>query len=199
MWTAAILLALVFLALAEGQSVVSLRLQVVSYSSDATDACIGGDVGLTETSVLVQYRFITSVQSATQSTTTDWRTLTKIDPKIGLDETLNLTIPGSSALGVEFRLLQLEHGGGSCNCWSVEEAIVESIGGLIINQEVGMCFRTQESEFCGGTASRARGFISTPTLQTSTVNDCPERSSEFLIAPKESPLPQNCSAMAQIL
>ena len=193
MWTATILLTAVFLALAKGQSVVSLRLQVVSYSFDAEDACIGGDVGLTETSVLVQYRLITSVQSAT----TDWRVLAKIDPNIGFNETLNFTTdPGSSALGAQFRLLQLEHGGGSCNCWSVEEAIVESIGG---RQEVGVCFRTQESLFCGGNASRARGFVSRSIPLSPMLSVCPARSSEFLIAPKEPPLPQNCSAMTQTL
>ncbi len=113
---------LAYLALiANGKTTVSLRLQVVSYSSAATDACIGGDVGLTGNSILVQYRLITSLRR-----TTEWRLLDEIDPQRGLNGTFDLPplqdLPLGS--GVQFRLLQLEHGGGSCNCWMLEEAVV---------------------------------------------------------------------------
>ncbi len=113
-----LLVIVVFLASGgETGSNLHLRLQVVKYTSNATDACIGGDVGLTNTSVLVQFR-ATSQQRTSES---EWRFLAVIDLKLGLNESLELP----DMQRVQFRLLQLEHGGGSCNCWMLEEAVVE--------------------------------------------------------------------------
>ena len=186
--------------------IVSFRLEIESMTSNATDACNGGDVGLTNTSVLVQYRLTNSPQG---TTLTEWRFLAEIDPKIGLDETLELPPhDGSSVQGVQFRLLQLEHGGGSCNCWRVGTAMVMWSGSnctdnvCVENIRVHHCYRmsaNQENQryFCGGTASEARGFISNATqLKEGDGNSfsiCPNNSDTMLISNKGSPLPQGCS------
>ena len=85
------------------QCTQSLRLDIVSHSN--RDPCNGGDVGLTDTSVQVQYRI-------TGTKVSEWNILDEIDPKIGFNGTLDLSSNESSVEGVQFRLLQLEHGGG---------------------------------------------------------------------------------------
>ena len=173
---------------------LSLRLQVSAYSSTATDACVGGDVGLTDTSVSVQYRLASVPQGTTLS---DWKVLSEIDPKIGYHETLDLPpITENSVKGVQFRLLQLEHGGGSCNCWRVEEARATWDEGEN-STTLSHCFRMSTADdgslFCGGIASRTRGFISeTVHFNNGTIEPCPSDSNSTLISSKGSPLPQNC-------
>ena len=83
-----------------------------------TGDCVGGNVGLTDTSVQLQYReFRTS-----DSGQSNWMTLVSI-PINGSQNIIsvmeNINTVASSVLGVQFRLLQLEHGGGECNCWEV--------------------------------------------------------------------------------
>ena len=176
-----------------GVRMVSLKLEVRSHPSNARDACSGGDAGLTETSIYVEYRLIQG------SNFSEWRSLFKIDPKIRFDETLELPPHNESLVeGVQFRLLQLEHGGGSCNCWNVHKAEVMWDGkkGMIRKSH---CSRmpiisrgSKSHEFCNGIASRARGFISTATGEQS-VEMCPGSSDTMLILSKGLPLPQNCS------
>ena len=158
------------LASAESQQ-LSLRLCVVSYTSDAEHACIGGDVGLTDTSVLVQYRL---------DSEPSWIDVADINPKQGFNDTLHLH-PRSSQL----RLLQLEHGGGSCNCWSVEEASITRY-----NDTTQINCSTIQNPICGDRASSARGFRiiafqgAQPTCSTTNL----------LISSKPSTLTQNCTA-----
>ena len=182
MWAIILAVAIALLASTDGQEngsnlpMVSLRLEIESMTSNATDACNGGDVGLTNTSVLVQYRLTSSPQG---ETVTEWRFLAEIDPKIELNDILDLPPDDESSVqgtvqGVQFRLLQLEHGGGSCNCWSVLTAMVMWSGSnctdniCVENIRGHHCYRmsaNQENQryICGGTASGARGFISKAT------------------------------------
>ena len=153
------------LASADGQN-LSLRLLVVSSTSDAEDACIGGDVGLADTSVLVQYRLFGKSTSEPS-----WIDLTDMNPKQGFNGTLGLhQLSISKNQSVQLRLLQLEHGGGSCNCWSVEEALItwnhngDNVD--IINGTHANCPRI-ENLFCDGNASQARGFARSISFQNS--------------------------------
>ena len=168
------------------QCTQSLRLDIVNHSN--SDPCNGGNVGLTDTSIQVQYRIIRTKVS-------EWKTLDEIDPIIGFNGTLDLPSNESSVESVQFRLLQLEHGGGSCNCWRVEEAVVMRNGS---NTDISTdrCFETStDRNFCDGIASRARGFISR-LYGIDEANTgkrmCPNGSDVALIANKGLSLPPNC-------
>ena len=176
---------------AAGQLMVSLRLNIASHSSPAIDACIGGDVGLTESSVAIQYRLI----SPQSSPVSEWRFMSEIDPSAGFDGTLPFTTDGSSRNGVQFRLLQLQHGGGSCNCWKVLEASAAINGEP--NNVLSPCVKAPSnlnaSLFCGGIASKARGFISeVQNRGQGGKEECPDNSSMSLISSKGPPLPPTC-------
>ena len=150
--------------------------------------CIGGnEVGLTNTSVQFQYRTI-----STTSVIGDWITLDALPVNRTSDVTHNLEFDGNVG-GVQFRLLQLEHGGGGCNCWDVQSSFEASL----FND---YCFRASpiEDEFCGGNARDVRGIISdVQYFNTLTLgvrrDDCPGDSDSELISNKGPPLPQNCS------
>ena len=75
--------------------------------------CVGGPVaGLTDTSVLVQYRL-----RGEGGDNTEWRDLADIN----LNETFNEALLVEDVEHpMQFRLVQLEHGGGVCNCWDIE-------------------------------------------------------------------------------
>ena len=173
------------LASADSQK-LSLRLRVVSYTSDARHACIGGDVGLADTSILVQYQFFGNSTSEPS-----WIDMTEINPKQGLNDTLDLHLL-SEYENMQLRMLQLEHGGGSCNCWSVEEALVtwNSNSVDIIHGTQTDCPRIQNL-FCGGNASTERGFTRNITFQESR----PTCSNGIPIFYRtQSPFTQDCSA-----
>ena len=86
---------------------VQLGLQIVPVNDPN---CVGGPVaGLTNTSVLVQYRLLGGGN-------TEWSDLADIS----LDETFERTLMVEDVEHpMQFRLLQLEHGGGECNCWDI--------------------------------------------------------------------------------
>ena len=183
------LVVILFLGNAAGQQMVSLRLNIVPLSA-SPPSCIGGDVGLTDYSVEVQYRLI----SPQNPPVSEWRFVSEIDPSVGFDGTLSFTTDGSSEDGVQFRLLQLQHGGGKCNCWTVLEASAAINGGP--NNTLSMCVRASSRSniytFCGGTASKARGFISEVQNHGNKTDECPDNSSIALISSKGPPLPRNC-------
>ena len=131
--------------------VVSSHLVAVDLTINSlqnTGDCVGGNVGLTDTSVQVQYREFTTSSSG-QS---DWKTLVSIpingSQNISVMENMTLA---NSVKGVQFRLLQLEHGGGECNCWEViqVQGRVNNSASLLNNH----CL----VRYCGGSASDARG------------------------------------------
>ena len=109
---------------------VTVQLQ---YSSPPTSyECFGGDAGLTDTSIMLQYIMVIEDDavhpSSSEATTTqdEWTTVAALEP-------LNVSLHGqvsanfsvdSSVEGLQFRLLQLEHGGGSCNCWTLKSMAV---------------------------------------------------------------------------
>ena len=148
----------------------------MQYSSPPTSyKCFGGDVGLTDTSIMLQYIMVIEDDavhpSSSEATTTqdEWTTVAALEP-------LNVSLHGqvsanfsvdSSVEGLQFRLLQLEHGGGSCNCWTLESMAVtldnhtEALVG-----EGDICFTSSEmghrlglGTYCYGGADKGRGSI----------------------------------------
>lgn len=198
MLTAAVLLAQLNVVMGH---FVRVDLSIESYTPRANTprarhGCVGGiSAGLTNTSVLLHYRLVGTGLEATSAA--GWRFLTKTAVPQDNDMSTNLTL-STATQGLQFRLLQWEHGGGRCNCWRVANRWTVSSDSLNRNPVVGnhdYCFRTsRNSEFCDGSASDARGGITKAFYFIDTNgNDCPGDSSSTLISNKGSPMIQNCT------
>ena len=172
----------------------TLNVAIRNYT-DGQWTCIGGEeVGLTDTSVQFQYRTI-----STTSAIGDWITLAALP--------VNATSPTTPTLhfsvkGMQFRLLQLEHGGGGCNCWRMEAFSFMTISGdaCYIKGSQSESRSIGNRGFCGGTASDARGLISR-VLYFNGPNDgedCPGDSSSTLISNKGPSLPQDMDCSTAI-
>ena len=158
-------------------------------------SCIGGDVALTDTSVQLQYREVYN------SSVAEWMTLDVIRIGTYYNQTKNLTYFSScNVLGVQFRLLQLEHGGFECNCWEVVSLVARVSDHLYIYNSTYQCASTEskwQNLYCGGRFLDARGLI-TNVLYLYRVNSaewnggCPGDSNIELISNKGPPLP-SCS------
>ena len=178
--------------------VMSYLVVTVNVTVDAQaelDPCIGGDVALTDTSVQLQYREVYN------SSVAEWMTLDVIRIGIYYNQTKNLTYFSScDVLGVQLRLLQLEHGGFKCNCWEVVSLEARVSDHLYIYNSTYQC-ASRESKwqnlYCGGRFLDARGLI-TNVLYLYRVNSaewngsCPGDSNIELISNKGPPLP-SCS------
>ena len=184
------ILALVFVVSLD--VVVSSHLVAVDVTINSlqnTGDCVGGNVGLTDTSVQVQYReFTTSDSGSGQS---DWMTLVSIpingSQNISVMENMTLA---DSVFGVQFRLLQLEHGGGECNCWEVMQ-----VQGRV-NNSASLLNNHCLVRYCGGSASDARGVITEALyFNGSSDNRCPGDSNSTLISNKGPAITENCSTI----
>ena len=164
--------------------------------------CIGGPVvGITNPSVLLEYR---QIVPETADPFPEWLFLADIDVNKSFDQTLGINVDSTLPPGVQFRLLQLEHGGGGCNCWRVERmevAVNSSVLELEFiegNERDIECSRVGSSpykSFCGHLASEARGFITTVIYLNGTMGDCPGDiySNTTLISAKEAPVSTDCT------
>ena len=169
--------------------VVSSHLVAVDLTINSlqnTGDCVGGNVGLTDTSVQVQYREIATSGSGES----DWMTLVSI-PINGSQNIIsvmeNMTL-ADSVFGVQFRLLQLEHGGGECNCWEVMQ-----VQGRV-NNSASLLNNHCLVRYCGGSGSDARGvIIETLYFTGSSDNRCPGDSNSTLISNKGPAITENCS------
>ena len=152
----------------------------------STLRCIGGRVvGLTNTTVQLQYRTISIT-----SVIGDWITLDALPVNISSAVTHNLNFD-SAVGGVQFRTLQLEHGGGGCNCWR-QTLLDFNVDGA--SRSTSNCFRVPTSgPFCAGGAGNARGATRTALYFNMNGEDCPGDSDSTLISNKGPPLPQDCS------
>ena len=181
------ILALVFVVSLD--VVVSSHLVAVDVTINSlqnTGDCVGGNVGLTDTSVQVQYREFTTSSSSGQS---DWKTLVSI-PINGSQNIIsvmeNMTL-ADSVFGVQFRLLQLEHGGGKCNCWDVQGRVNNSTS--LLNNHCLV-------RYCGGSASDARGVITEALyFGLNSGRRCPTNSNSTLISNKGPAITENCSTI----
>ena len=186
-------------------NIVSLSLAVnIDLSITAGDllpflssTCIGGDeVGLTNTSVLVEYRIVNTTSSP--PSVGEWRYLDDVIP----DEVspIQTQLHDSAADGFQLRLLQLEHGGGGCNCWSVSSIGVDCGVGMTDDDTtltMKLCSQQGSSVefttvFCFESARRARGMITEVYCSVSNNSEpCPGDNDTLL--PSGGPaLPSHC-------
>ena len=115
---------------------MSVKLETISIM-DNDGGCVGGAVGLTNISVLLQYRTVTLPKLS------EWTFLAELSPKEASNRSLQ--VPQlDEGVGVQFRLLQLEHGGGRCNCWRVQR--LEVAGASIHFAPSDVCLRWWASE-----------------------------------------------------
>ncbi len=77
--------------------------------------CYGENTGLSNVGVRLEYR--------ADSTEPRW---TKTPDDVPYYEKVNYSLPFSSSECVEYRLVQYEHGGGSCNCWNISHLEIDS-------------------------------------------------------------------------
>ena len=175
----------VFVDVVVSSHLVAVDLTINSLQN--TGDCVGGNVGLTDTSVQVQYG-----EFSGGSGESDWMTLVSI-PINGSQNNIsvmeNMTL-ADSVLGVQFRLLQLEHGGGECNCWEViqVQGRVNNSASLLNNH----CL----VRYCGGSGSDARGVITEALYFTgSSDNRCPGDSNSTLISNKGPAITEDCSTV----
>ena len=153
--------------------------------------CNGGDTGLTNTSLLVEYRVVNTTSST--SSVGEWRYLYDVVvggivnlPRAQLDDDS----------GFQLRLLQLEHGGGECNCWTLSSISVDC-GEGITSTNITLCseqarFFMTSSAFCGGYASRARGMITEVYCSVSNNSEACPGDSDTLLPSGGPALPSHC-------
>lgn len=175
-------------------------------------SCVGGIAGLTNTSVLVQYRLY-------EGDLEEWIFLDEVNISAVSANSITSSqfeLPqNGSARGVQFRFLQLEHGGTGCNCWEVMHVTVSlALSDPPVLRQLAMgnfeninhvkCLvqgleNDGEEKFCFSFANEARGaitqvffFSNDPGVDTHL---CPGESRSELITPKGSTLPENCNTM----
>ena len=174
---------------AGGTVTVSFTLNRVRNSN-----CLGEEVDLTNASIQFQYRTISNSPAIG-----DWITEDVIPLVLSINRRTNYLNFDSTVEGVQFRLLQLEHGGGGCNCWEMRSFAITNI---ILPAPLQPCYsrgthsRSINELYCNGIASDARGMIS-HALYFNGMNDedCPGDSSSTLISNKGLLLPQDCSTV----
>ena len=154
----------------------------------------------------------------------EWALLLAIDladTSPGDFESINLTSLDQTTPGVQLRLVQLEHGGGRCSCWELEElsAILQqqdsensinprSMVGFSESSSSGeisaaLCHSEyrNKTRFCGGSIYETRGVV-LKALYLPTANEsdsdvmiasaCPGGSNDSLF---EAPFRENCSGV----
>ena len=189
--------------IATGDTII-VNLEIASSHGPEND-CVGGQVGLTNTSILVHYRLYERT-----SPVGEWTFLKHVNIGDTSQVTITVISTNISVFGVQLRFLQLEHGGEGCNCWEVTNLDINVIAGQaelssLVPIDVvtsychlnGLTARNQEGprRFCSGSASEARGVTTSVVYFNSNTGDrCPGNSSDYLIAPKGQPLPENCSS-----
>ena len=151
--------------------------------------CDGGDTGLTNTSLLVEYRIVNTTSST--SSVGEWRYLADQSVPVNI---VGAQLPDSAADGFQIRVLQLEHGGGMCNCWTLNTIHV-NCGGDTVYTSTDMCSHQGlygSMLFCFDYASRARGLITEVYCSVSSNSEpCPGDSDTLL--PIGGPaLPSHC-------
>ena len=162
--------------------VLNLTIDPVTAAVD----CIGGGIGLTNTSVLVEYRIVNTTSSP--ASVGEWRYLADVLPKNDSMSIMTELHDSAAADGFQLRLLQLEHGGGVCNCWS-SSSINVNCGGMD-DISIAMC-TSQGLLFCGGHATLARGMIT--EVYCSNSEPCPGDSDTLLPSSYRGPaLPSHC-------
>lgn len=117
-------------------------------------------------SVLLQYRLTGSVLS-------EWKFLAELSPDLEEMRVATAGGPGRMNASFQFRLLQLNHGGGECHCWSVERMEIapsqQPQAAVIVSfTNATLCSRVSDGEnfevFCGKSATTPRVAVTTKYL-----------------------------------
>ena len=168
---------------------VDVQLQ---YTGLAGFDCVGGSVdGLTNTSVLLQYRVLPDAATTLQQ----WQDLAAFPAGEDTDALRSLPL-SSSVQGVQFRVLQLEHGGGGCNCWYLLSVAVtlDSASAQLLSSENNTCFTTSSSPaYCDGGAGEARGVVTRVFYFPGNNGTMCGNDTDTLIPNQGPSLPPNCS------
>ena len=109
------------LALVSSQTSCKVINSTVLYtiSSVNSSVCIGGQkVGLTDTSIKLEYREV--FDCGANLSLRQWKQAAVIPVEDNGVQNVVISYP-EAVQGIQLRLLQLEHGGGGCNCWELEE------------------------------------------------------------------------------
>ena len=185
--------------ISSGLVVIAILLDTVSLSHEVAlnlsidpvpANCIGDGVGLTNTSVLMEYRIVNTISSP--ASVGEWRYLAA--EIITLSRSLKEKLDDSAAEGFQLRLLQLEHGGGWCNCWKLISISVDC-GGDMTDTSTAMCSQQGLGSgmlFCGDYASRARGLITEVYCSVSNNSEPCPGDSDTILPSGGPPLPSHC-------
>ena len=147
--------------------------------------CIGGGIGLTNTSVVMEYRIVNTTSSP--ASVGEWRFLADLNVSMSILTQLH---DSAAADSFQLRLLQLEHGGGMCNCWKLTRISVDCGVGMT-DTSAATCNHDLQGTlaFCNDYASMARGLITEVYCNNS--EPCPGDSDTLL--PSRGPaLPSHC-------
>ena len=179
-------------------AVTGLSVNVELNLESVAGSCLGGEtLGLTNTSVLVEYRLLQIATLSANASETAWRFLAEVNASQRFDQNLSLDIEVPVDFhGFQLRLLQREHGGDGCNCWRVASlALSNCSNGSYSDYDVCRTRRSNGS-FCLGCTWQQRGMV-TAAFYCSELssNECPMGSNN-LIPSKGSALPPNCDEMS---
>ena len=152
-------------------------------------------MGLTNISVVAQYRALETVSTdPVRTAVLDWVFLAEVNLTQDFDQVIEFTL-NDTEQGVQFRFLQMEHGGGECNCWDLITALEIFLDDTMM--AVSPCIQTDSTVtalLCGLRASEPRGATTIGYYFTGSDGEmCPGNSSVGLISDQGPPLPQNCA------
>lgn len=181
----------------------------VGLDINPTSRSVCNSAGLITPTVLLQFRIAEAATAGSGGAVIipdEWTLMAEI-PVDKLRQRLNnlgapsLSNSSNSSLGVQFRLLQLEHGGGICNCWNLAMFSVKLDGGASMTLGSNtVCFDSPTSgfttEFCqGGVGTlEARGMITTVLYFSGNNGErCPGDSGLTLISRRGPAFPLNCA------
>ena len=178
-------------------AVTGLSVNVELDLESVAGSCLGGEtLGLTNTSVLVEYRLLQIATLSANTSETAWRFLAEVNASQGFDQNLTITIEVPH--GFQLKLLQREHGGGGCNCWGVASLALSNCSNGSYSDSVACSMEGHSSNgsFCSDSARKPRGMITTAFYCSKLSSDeCPG-DSDRLDHLKGSVLPLNCDEMS---
>ena len=179
---------------------LSVNVELNLESSSVAGSCLGGEtLGLTNTSVLVEYRLLQIATLSANASETAWRFLAEVNASQGFDQNLTLDIEVPVDFhGFQLKLLQTaEHGGGGCNCWRVASlAISNCSNGSYNYSDACRTRRGSDGSFCLGRATQHRGMVTAAFYCSELSSDKCPMGSNNLIPSKGSALPPNCDKMS---
>ena len=93
----------------------NLNVIISNFTSFSLSCNRGEDVGL-YTSILLQYRLVSPPQTGISPQ--NWTTISVLPSNLHSQVVEESVYLEDSVEGFQLRLVQFEHGGGTCNCWT---------------------------------------------------------------------------------